>query len=120
MAITTSAEAFRVAYPEFDEARSSDAVVELWLARALLIHSVNAECVYALVAHLIAVDEADSEDQVGGSGEVTQVQTGPRWTTYSPLAKKPSDGFYTRTKYGRLFLALEGRRPRKAFGVRVF
>lgn len=118
MAVTVTVAGFREEYSEFSD--TSDTDVQKWLDRALLLHSVNEDCVYALCAHLLTLEDEPFEDQVGGSGEITSVQTGPRWTQYMTQAKENREVWFSRTRYGRFYLAMSRRLPKRAFPVRAY
>ena len=108
---------FRAAHPEFSA--TEDATVDRWLARARLWHDVVEECTYLLTAHLLTLDGGSDKTDIGGGGEVITEQVGQQMVTYQTQAKRPGDEVFTTTFYGKLFLSLENRIPRKAYSAFV-
>ena len=112
---------FRTQFPEF--AATADGVVDRALVEALLIHSVRELATLFLTAHLL---ECDAKRAAGTPlvGEVASEQAGDIKATYRTQAAGDMTGgsraaAYTRTEYGKRFLALEQRAPRHAIGARV-
>lgn len=63
-------------------------------------------------AHLLALRIEDTGEPDGGSGELAGETVGSLSATYTTQARNHHDVFYSRTHYGRMFLAL--CRPMKA------
>ena len=116
---------FREQFPAPAFELTSDAEITRALYDALLLHSINETATLYCAAHLLAlkaeyVDElgraVDTPD--GGSGVVKSEKLGPRQIQYMTMAGDDERRvFYATTPYGRMFLALEARVPRVAFGV---
>ena len=108
---------FRENFPEF---ASSDDYTDVYLTRMLnfarKIHSIDDIISYWCLAHLVALDAAEGISAAdspalavdGGSGVITEEQTGPSKAKY----RVQSDPFFARTSYGRMFLTLESRSGR--------
>ena len=109
--------------PAFEQA-SADAITRA-VCDALLLHSINEIVTLYCAAHLLAL-KAEYVDDLGrtvdtpdgGSGVVKSEKIGPRQIQYMTMAGDDERRvFYSTTPYGRMFLALEARVPRAAFGV---
>lgn len=70
-----------------------------------------------LVAHLLHLDASDDDS---GAGEIASQGVGPMSVRFVTQAERGSDAFYTRTEYGRRYLALARRAPTLAIPVVVY
>ena len=114
-------DSFRTKFPEF-VALTDEAITQL-VSEAEEIHTVSDNAQFYLVAHLAALDHAERPTgQVAqvddGGGAWMSMGIGPRRVSYKTQAEEERDVFYTRTPYGRRFLALERRRT--AFTARAW
>ena len=100
------------AYPDTDITKATN--------RAIAISSVSLEALRYLIAHELALGKEASVDPDGGSGEVASESIGPRSVSYASQSERPKDVYFTRTSYGRTFLALESRIPRKVMSVTAY
>ena len=97
-------------FPEL--AKKSDSEVNMAIGEAYELSDVSRRATAFLAAHLCAVTtEGNALD--GGLGEVSGEQLGPQRISYKTQAETGKEAFFTSTKYGRRFLALEKRAPRK-------
>ena len=113
MAAPTLAD-FRARFPEFSA--TSDAAASLAIDDAKRHHALTAVGWLLCAAHLLALrsDTASVGGYDGGAGEVITETMGPRTVEYVPMAgEDPNRVFYTSTRYGREFLAVEARTPRR-------
>ena len=108
----------RARFPEF--ADTADAEIAVLTQTALSISAISQDALLYLVGHLIAISAEETGEADGGSGEVVSERIGAKAVSYAAQAKSGDEAFYTRTAYGRLFLALERRAPARALSVRVF
>lgn len=80
------------------------------LDRAYEMHSRFPTAVLYLAAHLLVIGEEHTGKPDGGSGEVTaETSVGSKRAEYAAMAESGREAFFTRTSYGRHFLALEKR-----------
>ena len=109
---------FRAQFPEFDG--MDEPVVLQWLETARDIHALSDRALIWCAAHLIVLDR-DEERQIDrGTGEVEEDRAGPKRVRFRAQTRDERDTFFTRTRYGRMFLQLERRTPGYAMGVRVY
>lgn len=103
---------FRTQFPELST--TSDDVVQRNLELALDLHDTSARATLYLTAHLATLP-LDGESP----GELTSESIGPKSAEYMTQAETGDESFYTRTEYGRRFLALSRRATAGLFKVRV-
>ena len=115
---TATLEKFRDQFPEFPDTVASDAVVELALATAKVLHAVRELATLYLTAHLVVLAQ-DVDSGTVRNTEATERKVGPLMVRYITQAETGDEAFYTSTVYGKLFTTLEKRSPRVAIGARV-
>lgn len=103
---------FRANFNEF--ASTSDADVERAIDDAEQIHSIRLRAQLYCAAHILALEAEDD-----AAGEIQSEGVGPLRVSYMTQAERGRDAFFTATKYGRRFLALERRTPSVAIAARV-
>lgn len=113
---------FRERFAEFaDPAQYADDLVQSMLDAAYQLSAVSTEATLYLTAHLVTIDAERAEPLDGGSGEIASESVGGRAVSYLTMAKEAGgEVFYTRTYYGRTFMALQQRTPARAFSARIF
>ena len=104
---------FRARFSDFTEARIGATVVEWLLDVAYDMHSLGNLATLYLTAHLAELWLSDEER----SGESERFEMGPFTTDFKAQAEEGRESFFTRTEYGRTFLALRQTTPRFAIGV---
>ncbi len=104
MATPTKAE-FRAQFPDIT---LEDAVLDRLIAEAVQIHSVRKLATLYVVAHLWQLEELETTGE-GVRGERKSEAAGPLKASYVTQAENGAEAFFTTTKYGRRFLALERR-----------
>lgn len=108
---------FRAKFPEFDSIE--EAVVDLALEEALLIHGVRRLVTLYVAAHILATQN-QSKGVSGVTGAIKSAGAGPLKTSYTTLVNDGDiKGELARTKYGARALLLEKRTPRFAIGAIV-
>ncbi len=108
-------------FPEFlSEVTYPDEVITALGTVALRISSVSQEAVTYLVAHLLTLEAEKSVTPDGGSGVITSEGLGPKSASYMNQATDGREVFFERSAYGRMFLTLERRSPKRAFSFGVF
>lgn len=117
--MTADLTTFRTRFPEF--AQTADSIVELALSDAKLLHARCPTATLFLAAHLLTLDQDETATGVdGGNGEASNMSDGSESISFVTQAETGQEAFYTTTKYGRRFLALEKRCIGKRFSVRVY
>ena len=112
---------FRTRFGEFaDTAAYPDADITAAIATARQIFAATREGTLYLTAHLLALAPEYTAPLDGGSGEVSGESVGGRQVSYQVMAKDASEVFYTRTSYGRSFLALRKQAPARVVSARVW
>ena len=125
-----SANEFRADFPEFPETKTgpdgnpvdvwTDAKLAPILAAAYQIHALEPYLTKLLAAHLATLDAEAVSEADYGSGEIKHEEAGPRKVDYVTMARDGGEAFYTRSSYGRMFLAMENRMPAKRISARVY
>ena len=117
---------FREEFPEFSE--KSDALVEMFLEKALLVHALCQMATVYLAAHLcVTFAEAKAGEEgdgapidSGGAREMISETAKSIATTYQAMTEAGSpDTFYASTIYGRMYIVLRDSCAAKKFSVRV-
>lgn len=114
--MTATLAKFRERFPTFDS--TEDSVVELALEEALMIHAVRPLATLYCAAHLVELLRLTNDGQAP-PGETLFMRAGSFFTQFKTQASEGPDVFFTRTEYGRHFLILEKRSPRRAIGAIV-
>ena len=111
--------AFRARFSEFQS--TEDAVVDLAIEEALLIHGIRRLVTLYLAAHILATqNQAGRAGPSGVTGPIKGATSGPFKTSYATLVSDGDiKGELARTKYGARALLLEKRTPRCAIGAIV-
>ena len=87
---------------------------------ACQISNVSYDAIAYLTAHLIVCEIEEANGRIdGGSGEVNTETIGKKTVVYKEMAETNREVFFTRTHYGRMFLIIEGRSPKRNFGAFV-
>ena len=106
---------FRAQFPDI---AVEDADLDRFIAEAVQIHAVRKLATLYLTAHLYELERlaaAGTETR----GEVKSEAVGPIRVSYITHAEKEGESFFTTTRYGQRFLALERRTPALVFTGRV-
>lgn len=111
--------AFRSAFPELSG--RADADVSRMIDVAYQMSAVKTDATLYLAAHLLAIDAENTGGIDGGSGEIaSETSVGGKLATYKTMAEKSGlDVFYSRTSYGRMFLAMERRTARRGIPILI-
>ncbi|MDE2848220.1 MAG: DUF4054 domain-containing protein [Gemmatimonadota bacterium] len=109
---------FREQFPSVDSAALSDDDLDRLIAEAVQIHSVRKLATLYLVAHLYELERQASGGTVT-KGEVKSEGVGPIRVSYVTQAQDGQESFFTSTRYGQRFLALERRTPSLIATARV-
>ena len=115
MAVGTLAQ-FRERFAEFST--TEDSAVSLALEEAGLIHAVRTLAHLYLTAHLIELERLRAAG-TPAAGEVSFERAGSLMVQYKTQAEAGGDAFFTSTEYGKHFLTLERRSPRRTIGAIV-
>jgi len=109
---------FREQFPDIDAAALSDSDLDRLIAEAVQIHSVRKLATLYVVAHLHELDRQAAAGAVT-KGEVKSEGVGPIRVSYITQAQDGPESFFTSTRYGQRFLALERRTPSLVMTARV-
>lgn len=109
MSTPTRAE-FRAQFPDIDVAALSDDDLDRLISEAVQIHCVRKLATLYVVAHLYELDRQATAGAVT-KGEVKSEGVGPIRVSYVTQAQDGPESFFTSTRYGQRFLALERRTP---------
>ena len=112
-ATAPSVATFRARFPEFTDALYSDTLVGHAITDSERLYRFNDEARLYCMAHLLVLTKEQGLSPDGGSGVVASERIGARAVTY---VQDDKDGFYARSSYGRMFLALEARNPTRVMG----
>ena len=121
VSIPTVAE-FRTRFGELaSEETYPDALIQNAINVAKSISTVSSEGFLYLTAHLAVVMKSEETGELdGGSGEVSGEMSSAQSMSYTVMAEHNRDVFFTRSSYGRTFMLLESRAPKRVVSVRVF
>lgn len=134
MAVTVSLADFRAQFPEL--ATRSDAAVQRAIEEAYLLHRIRKLATMYAAAHVLTVNDVDEAGESGSSagsvtvhGEISMKKVGPLSLEYTTTSGTQTGNtntksavdvtFFSRTEYGRHFLALEARSARAGMGAMV-
>lgn len=111
-------------YSDGGESGHSDQDVQGAIDEAREFHNVKPLATLNCAAHLLAIGAEDSASPDGGSGVVISEGVGPKRVQYATQVGGSFDAdgkaaFFATTSYGRKFLSLETRTPRRAIGAMV-
>ena len=109
---------FRQQFPEFPASSIDDDAVERWLAVAKTIHATRETCTLYCAAHLIELERLRAAG-TPARGETTMQRAGSITSVYKAQADTDGDAYFTRTEYGRTYLILEKRTPRRTVSAIV-
>ena len=109
-------QAFRDQFPEFEDTENE--AVDKVLVEALLIHDIRLLATLYCAAHLLAQDQAIAAGKTT-SPEVKSRKADTLSASYVVQAETGAEAFFTSTSYGKRFLTLEKRSPRKIIGAFV-
>ena len=104
---------FRAKFPEFSDV--ADGRMEELLEESFELHNRSTKATLYLAAHLAALDEAERLAGAiapvdGGGGVFASENPGPVSFSYqTQIVREGRDVYFSRTPYGRRFLALERR-----------
>ena len=113
---TVTAAQFKSRFPELGPL--SDVEITAYITLACELSSVSKTAILYLAAHLYILDKHESGDKIdGGSGEVSSETMNRKVYMYKTMAESNRDVFFTRTMYGRSFLAFEKRSPARTLGM---
>ena len=131
--VTVTVADFRARFAEF--ASTSDAIIELALEEALLIHSIRKVATLFCAAHLLSYSLTNIAGGGSGggatttTGQISKKSVGPLSVEYETLSgtttnsrnsRNPTEvAYFAGTTYGQQFLILEQRSPRAAIGALV-
>lgn len=117
MPTPTKAE-FRAQFPDIGTEDLKDDDLDKLIAEAVQIHSVRKLATLYVVAHLYELDRQAAAGAVT-KGEVKSEGVGPIRVSYVTQAEDGQESFFTSTRYGQRFLALERRTPSLVVTARV-
>ena len=113
LATPISAGSIRSRFPELTSQDYPDSALDLAAESAMNIFSLNTEGALHLAAHFAVVWRMENTGEAdGGAGVVSQEQIGPRMVTYRTMSEG-DDTFFERTSYGRTYLIIRNRNPRR-------
>ena len=114
---TVTAAQFKARFPELVTGLS-DLNITGYITLACELSAVSKNAILYLAAHLYVLEKEEGAGEIdGGSGEITAETMGRKIYQYKTMAESGRDVFYTRTMYGRTFLALERRSPKRTLGM---
>ena len=98
----------------------SDAQITALIRIACQISNVSPDALAYLTAHLVVCEREEGQLVIdGGSGVVTSETQGRKTLQIQNMNRDEAEAYYARTHYGRTFLALETRAPKRVFGAMV-
>ena len=103
---------FRAHFPELDGTVDDAAVGRAEVVARQMVRGQKEQLLWA-TAHVATVDGA-------GSGEVMSSKVGQVSVSYRTQAKKANDVYWSRTEYGRTYLALRNANPQTGIAMRVY
>ena len=116
---TPTRDEFRSQFPDIGSDVLTDDDLDRLIAEAAQIHNVRKLATLYVIAHLYELDRQASAGQVT-KGEVKSEGVGPIRVSYVTQAQDGPESFFTSTRYGQRFLALERRTPPLVITARVF
>ena len=117
--ITVTPAVFKARFPELI-GDLPDTKLTSYISMACELFSSSKTGILYLTAHLVVLERHEGGDQMdGGSGEITSETMNRKVLQYRTMAENDRDVFYTRTIYGRMFLAFEKRSPSRTLGMFV-
>ena len=110
---------FKKKFPEL-AGSLTDTEITGYITMACELSNSNKTSTLYLIAHLYVLEKNEGGSLMdGGSGEITSETMNRKMYKYQSMAESERDVFYTRTMYGRVFLAFEKRSPSRTLGMFV-